>query len=472
MLKQMGLPNVLRLWPGYDELRDKHMQSDSQKAMGAQKPQPTDLNVEANRLKTFDSWHISFIDKHQLALLGFYYYGPGDMVKCHFCGVEIGMWEHGDDVLTDHMRWSPYCPLIRRNGTKNVPINEALLNKALPPAATLNVYGSSERTNTVSKGFIEAFGEDDIHMFPQQRYTYDGFEAVPNGRQISRPEHPEFALAAKRIDSYEDWPKTMRQKPQQLSDAGFYYTGKGDRVCCFSCGGGMKDWEEIDDPWELHGMWYEKCEYLRLMKGDDFIQQMAQKRKEICNKLEDGKQPEPGFVHHVVPKIEEMCKIANEVAAFFRETKNITKTNPVVPCHPDYILMSERLKTFSTWPKLKAADFAKAGFLYCVQSEKVICFSCGLNLDEWDSIENPYVEHMENLKTPCNHLTDNFIEISAVLKEYWEPYTCKICYQARVSFVCLPCKHVFCGPCAAKINDAKCPYCRIEFEQGHYLFLS
>jgi baculoviral IAP repeat-containing protein 7/8 len=74
------------------------------------------------------------------------------------------------------------------------------------------------------------------------------------------------------------------RKPQILSDAGFYYTGKGDKVCCFSCGGGLKDWEENDEPWEQHAMWYGKCEYLKLMKGADFIEKMALKRDEICKR--------------------------------------------------------------------------------------------------------------------------------------------------------------------------------------------
>lgn len=73
---------------------------------------------------------------------------------------------------------------------------------------------------------------------------------------------------------------------QQLSDAGFYYTGKGDRVSCFSCGGGLKDWEENDDPWEQHAMWYAACEYLKLMKGVEFIEKMARKREELCKRSE------------------------------------------------------------------------------------------------------------------------------------------------------------------------------------------
>jgi hypothetical protein len=129
-----------------------------------------DLNIEANRIKTFENWNSKFIDKHQLALFGFFYYGPSDMVKCYFCGVEIGMWEEGDDVLTDHMRWSPSCSLIRRNRTNNVPVNEAFLNENLPPAPTPDVYSIEERSKTVNEGSIDTLSDDDIHMYHRKLY--------------------------------------------------------------------------------------------------------------------------------------------------------------------------------------------------------------------------------------------------------------------------------------------------------------
>lgn len=210
-----------------------------------------ELNVEAQRLRTFDRWPVPFIDKHQLALLGFYYFGPGDLVKCYFCGIEVGMWEEGDDVLADHVRWSPLCPFICRLRTNNVPINEDLLNRMLggvhnaPPNVGVDVCGIEPH---------EAQSPQCHHEFP------------------------EFAVEADRIASYTDWPKFLKQRPQDLSNAGFYYSGKGDRVCCFSCGGGLKDWEEGDTPWEQHAMWYGNCEYLKLMKGKCFIDQMAKKR--------------------------------------------------------------------------------------------------------------------------------------------------------------------------------------------------
>ncbi len=301
----MGLPNVYpRFYSngnhnGHD-LTDNNSGDKQDKQMSGANNKPgshqhtLDLNIEANRLRTFEEWNIPFIDKHRLALLGFYYYGPNDLVKCYFCGVEVGMWEEGDDVLTDHMRWSPSCNLIRRNQTNNVPINEALLNQTLPH--TPDVFGSMERltaANTVSEGSIESIGEDDIHMYQHHLYGQGGLDAVlrsdeaanvsPNKPTITRPEFPDMAVEAKRIESYSDWPKTIKQRPQQLSDAGFFYTGKGDRVQCFSCGGGLKDWEENDDPWEQHGMWYGQCEYLKLVKDSDFIERMAKKVEELSH---------------------------------------------------------------------------------------------------------------------------------------------------------------------------------------------
>lgn len=45
---------------------------------------------ENNRIKTFRSWPLNFICKHQLAMLGFIYTEIGDVVKCVFCHVLIG----------------------------------------------------------------------------------------------------------------------------------------------------------------------------------------------------------------------------------------------------------------------------------------------------------------------------------------------------------------------------------------------
>lgn len=59
-----------------------------------------------------------------------------------------------------------------------------------------------------------------------------------------------------------------------LSDAGFFYTGKGDQTICYHCGGGLKDWEETDEPWVEHARWFSKCPYVLAAKGKNFIEQV------------------------------------------------------------------------------------------------------------------------------------------------------------------------------------------------------
>ena len=62
-----------------------------------------------------------------------------------------------------------------------------------------------------------------------------------------------------------------------------YVTGKGDQTVCFHCGGGLKDWEENDDPWVEHALWFPKCLHVVLIKGQKFIDEM--------HRLRDGKRP-------------------------------------------------------------------------------------------------------------------------------------------------------------------------------------
>lgn len=293
IIERLGLPGVFKPTksraitgnPNSGDKRDNRHMTEKVVKPGLH-PQSTELNIEANRLRTFDGWTVSFINKHQLAMLGFYYYGPRDFVKCYFCGVEVGMWEEGDDVLTDHKKWSPSCKFIRRHHTNNVPINKALFNQILPRLTPTDIFGPGRHSSTVSEDSSESSSEDDVHIQHQRLYDRVEYKLLPSSKPtISRPAYPEFAVEAKRLESYDDgWSKTINQCPHQLSDAGFFYTGKRDRVCCFSCGGGLKDWEKNDEPWEQHAMWYGKCEYLKLIKGPVFIEKMTKKRDEMSNK--------------------------------------------------------------------------------------------------------------------------------------------------------------------------------------------
>lgn len=263
---------------------------------------PDNLHREDARHKTFTNWPHSFIDAKILALTGFYYIGPIDNVKCYFCKVEIGRWEPEDNEVTEHSRWSPNCALIRRRETNNVPINEGELSALLPqqtydvcgPYGTIEVrqgsYAESSFTvppnNSSSSSSSSNSGSGGGSLLQQQQQQ-SSIPTVPSSTatilqssSMRSPDHPEYAIESARLRSFDDWPKTMKQSPKDLSDAGFFYTQTGDRVKCFSCGGGLRDWDENDVPWEQHALWFSRCEYLKLIKGQTYIDAVMANKKQ------------------------------------------------------------------------------------------------------------------------------------------------------------------------------------------------
>lgn len=188
-----------------------------------------DMRREDERIKTFEKWPVTFLSAQQLAQNGFYYLGRGDEVRCAFCKVEIMKWVEGDDPAKDHKRWAPQCPFVRKlTGTEN--------------GAGRDECGSRAASDSPPR--------------------------------MAGPVHPRYASKAARLRSFVDWPRCMRQKPEDLAEAGFFYTGQGDKTKCFYCDGGLKDWENDDVPWEQHARWFDRCAYVQLVKGREYVQKV------------------------------------------------------------------------------------------------------------------------------------------------------------------------------------------------------
>lgn len=240
---------------------------------------------EEFRLRSFNYWSVNFIDPNRLAMTGCYYTGHSDTVHCHFCRVEIGRWEPGDDEVNEHLRWSANCPLLRRRETNNVPIDATLLDQILPPV-TFDVSGGSFGIDIREHTIVEGTFEPVVPF--AAIVTSQPMQPVSMAERTSK--YPNYAIEEVRLRSYIHWPKMMNQKVKQLADAGLFYTSIGDRVRCFSCGCDIVDWDENDDPWKRHALWFSNCEYLKLVKGQKFIDAVlaADEKK---TKTEPDKEP-------------------------------------------------------------------------------------------------------------------------------------------------------------------------------------
>lgn len=215
------------------------------------------LYSEFHRLKTFENrWPLTFIDAKLLAQTGMYYTGITDTVKCYFCEVEISQWKKSDHPVNEHYRWSRNCPLLRRRKTNNLPLDRHELNAVLP-LPSYDICGNM--------GVIEnrpnAYAESPIS---NTWNTNNNTRNINNNNNIqdSNQRYPQYKSLLKRLGTYLEWPVALKQTPLVLSEAGFFYTGIGDRVKCFYCGGEFKGWKPNDDPWQVHTLYFNRCGYV------------------------------------------------------------------------------------------------------------------------------------------------------------------------------------------------------------------
>ncbi|XP_040832795.1 baculoviral IAP repeat-containing protein 3 isoform X1 [Ochotona curzoniae] len=185
-------------------------------------PYHSAMSTEKARLLTYQMWPLTFLSPVDLAKAGFYYIGPGDRVACFACGGKLSNWEPKDDAMAEHLRHFPNCP------------------------------------------FLENQLQD------ASRYT------VSN---LSMQTH------AARFKTFFNWPSSLLVHPEQLASAGFYYVGHSDDVKCFCCDGGLRCWEQGDDPWVEHAKWFPRCEYLIRIKGQEFISQVQASYPHLLQQL-------------------------------------------------------------------------------------------------------------------------------------------------------------------------------------------
>ncbi|AHH82682.1 IAP-3 [Buzura suppressaria nucleopolyhedrovirus] len=236
------------------------------------------MTEEANRLASFTNWPVVFLTPQQMAKNGFYYIGVHDEVRCAFCKVEFRKWMEGDNPADHHRKWAPQCPFLN---------------------------------NKIDAG-QDVCGTREVIFAPS-------------------PAHPQYATKTARLRTFErNWPCALKQKPEQLADAGFFYTGQGDKTICFFCNGGLKDWEDGDEPWEQHARWFDNCIYVQLVKGRDYVQNVISNACVIPAAKKQMPKSDATLVSHAVVEVENKRELEDSKACriCFEEERNVC----FVPC--------------------------------------------------------------------------------------------------------------------------------------------
>jgi baculoviral IAP repeat-containing protein 7/8 len=207
-----------------------------------------DFSKEEIRLASFSNYPSTTenLNYELLARTGFYFTGIVDEILCYFCSLRFDhAWKTEKEIIQMHYKYSKNCPLLHRRPTNNCAKDEIELDLVLPPLI-YDECGSGFRSGKA---------------------------------QLTRKlSFPEYSTYNARLDTYMYWPKAMKQRPEALAEAGLFYTEEGDKVVCFECKIGLKDWEPNDLPWIEHAKWSKNCYYVLFMKGQDFIDNVKNRK--------------------------------------------------------------------------------------------------------------------------------------------------------------------------------------------------
>uniref|UniRef100_A0A8C3QHJ2 E3 ubiquitin-protein ligase XIAP n=1 Tax=Cyanoderma ruficeps TaxID=181631 RepID=A0A8C3QHJ2_9PASS len=321
------------------------------------------------------------------------------------------------------------------------------------------------------------------------------------------PKNPAMCSEETRLKSFHSWPLNGQLTPQELANAGFYYTGVGDQVACFCCGGKLKNWEPGDRAWSEHKRHFPKCLFVL--------------GRDVGNVSSESDPAELGISG---------------------------LSNAQHPRNPSMAKYGKRLQTFLSWiyPVDKEL-LAEAGFYSVGNGDHVVCFHCGGGLQEWKENEDPWDQHAKwfpgcrfvtkekgiefinnvHLRDGCRDSTVNDLlqdplvqsaiamgfslseirntmekrlqmtgeshtsveelvadlsaqkentreeepnEIPEKLRRLQEEKLCKICMAKDVSVVFIPCGHlVACKECAQLLSE--CPLCRRDIVKIQEIFM-
>ncbi|NXQ35323.1 BIR7B protein, partial [Alaudala cheleensis] len=272
---------------------------------------------------------------------------------------------------------------------------------------------------------------------------------------------------ARRLRTFQQWPRTAPVSARDLVEAGFYYVGPTDEVQCFCCGGVLKDWRPGDCPMVEHLNFFPSCKYLR---GEDVGNREVLSLQEIFDTV-DGQ------------LLSVLQGIVSEDTAL-----------PNEPEYPDMVTEEMRLSTFENWPQnsnMQPEQLARAGFFYTGQGDVVRCFYCDGGVRSWSFGDDPWREHakwypecefllhsrgrefVSSVQTTFSTtlLAPSQLSTEEQLRRLQEERMCKVCMDKDVSVVFVPCGHlVACEECA--LNLRLCPICRAAIRGSVRAFMS
>ena len=180
--------------------------------------------------------------------------------------------------------WSIDCPSRASTSTMTPSNNSEKLEENFQRGnENQNVIGNHGSDNTSTRHedvenlggnkntFLYSELEDRKNAQDKQRFDVNYQQSFLPPLILEKPKHVEYTTVGVRVSSFSGFPVGTGKTPKEFAVGGFYYRGFGDRTACFQCGINLQGWSSEDDVFVEHARHNPLCQYVRQLKGDDFV---------------------------------------------------------------------------------------------------------------------------------------------------------------------------------------------------------
>ncbi|CAC5397778.1 BIRC7_8 [Mytilus coruscus] len=265
------------------------------------------------------------------------------------------------------------------------------------------------------------------------------------GITTTRAKYTQYGSYRSRLSTFRDMRSNIIQSKEILAHAGFFYTGTGDLVRCFYCGGGLRNWDRSDDPWTEHKRWFPKCDFL--------------------NKFSDREQIKSE--NNVSAQYERSLKLPIYIGQDIGESGENAVTLDLENTNLDFIIAAKAVLHLG----YNRSDVRNALEL-CSKETKTHVTALQL-LTKILQLKHILVSDSEDSSngSQTQENDDSFIEIERENVDLKEKFFCKMCQRTSAEVAFLPCGHlVTCKDCGPAVKY--CIVCKTLVKATVKVFMS
>ena len=421
------------------------------------------LRYESERLETFIDWPNRYVSPFDLAESGFFYLRSLDHCACIFCGGIIGHFEEreGISVAQEHARHFN-CPFV--NSSKpvgNVPMKQCVALHYLtadkpyyaspPPRLESDFdYEYCIKHNKVLTGPSRAIGSLSNRLkkaMSQTIYIDINDDDIKEKKSISK--------ATGRTRTFTNkWPKKLMNPysiaPSKLSKAGFFYSGVGDTVTCFSCMVHFRNWELTDNPIKEHHAASPSCAHI------SSVTKLAFRKSNLAE----------GRIRKTAKYLGYRHAIDNhKVLTVMPTLMESDVIRAILHANVEYGIV---FKILYFKIKRTGVPFFTVHSFFDEMKYHLNYPSSGIpeNLIDVFQLPTPSYHSFSCTSCPYCSFNERFVFDRNEETRVTEKYVCKICYNDPATIIYLPCRHLICcAGCNAKLGR-NCPMCRTFIEES------